>query len=82
MVAKWPILKDKTEVKFFLGLANYYRRFVKGFFKTPQTTTSKWLSTQSKVVDGVRGGHILLCLFHENTIKESKPLSLSQYNHP
>jgi hypothetical protein len=25
VVAKWPILKDKMEVKSFLGLASYYR---------------------------------------------------------
>jgi hypothetical protein len=25
VVAKWPILKDKMEVKSFLGLVSYYR---------------------------------------------------------
>ncbi|XP_045456438.1 uncharacterized protein LOC123666387 [Melitaea cinxia] len=30
-VQKWPTPKDKTEVRAFLGLCSYYRRFVKGF---------------------------------------------------
>lgn len=30
-VQKWPTPKDKTEVRAFLGLCSYYRRFVEGF---------------------------------------------------
>ena len=30
-VADWPILKNKKEVQQFLGFANYYRRFIRGF---------------------------------------------------
>ena len=30
-VKNWPIQKTSWEVQQFLGLANYYRRFVKGF---------------------------------------------------
>ena len=30
-VAQWPVPKTKREVQQFLGLANYYRRFVKDF---------------------------------------------------
>ena len=30
-VSKWPIPQNRKEVQQFLGLANYYRRFVKDF---------------------------------------------------
>jgi predicted aspartyl protease len=30
-VREWPVPKNKTEVRAFLGLCSYYRRFVKGF---------------------------------------------------
>jgi Reverse transcriptase (RNA-dependent DNA polymerase)/RNase H-like domain found in reverse transcriptase len=30
-VGKWPTPKNKKEVQQFLGFANYYRRFIKGF---------------------------------------------------
>jgi len=32
-VVDWPVLKNMKEVQKFLGLANYYRRFVKDFAK-------------------------------------------------
>jgi hypothetical protein len=30
-VVKWPRPTNKVEVQYFLGFANYYRRFIKGF---------------------------------------------------
>ena len=30
-VAEWPIPRNVTEVKRFLGLASYYRRFIANF---------------------------------------------------
>ena len=42
-VLKWPQPKNMTEIKSFLGLAGYYRRFVKGFTKiaNPITTLTR-----------------------------------------
>jgi len=33
VVLEWPVPKSVNNVQKFLGLANYYRRFVKGFAK-------------------------------------------------
>ena len=33
VVLEWPVPKSVKNVQKFLGLANYYRRFVKGFVK-------------------------------------------------
>jgi len=32
-VLDWPIPKSIKNIQKFLGLANYYRRFIKGFVK-------------------------------------------------
>ncbi|GJV07443.1 putative reverse transcriptase domain-containing protein [Tanacetum coccineum] len=32
LVKNWPVLKSPTEVRQFMGLAGYYRRFIKGFY--------------------------------------------------
>ena len=49
-VAEWPIPKDKTEVRSFLGLASYYRRFVKGFSKITAPMTNL-LKGKNNVID-------------------------------
>ena len=33
VIVEWPTLKNVTEDRSFLGFANYYRRFVKGYTK-------------------------------------------------
>ncbi|XP_074306451.1 uncharacterized protein LOC141641698 [Silene latifolia] len=39
-ITKWPALKNVAEVHSFLGLAGYYRRFVKDFSKITQPLTN------------------------------------------
>uniref|UniRef100_A0A6N2LYN7 Reverse transcriptase n=1 Tax=Salix viminalis TaxID=40686 RepID=A0A6N2LYN7_SALVM len=39
-IQNWPTLKNVTEVRSFLGLASYYRRFVEGFSKIAKPLTN------------------------------------------
>ena len=39
VVVEWKLLRNVTEVRSFLGLAGYYRRFVKGFSMTVASMT-------------------------------------------
>ncbi|KAM0053816.1 putative nucleotidyltransferase, Ribonuclease H [Helianthus debilis subsp. tardiflorus] len=39
-IKNWPTPKTPTEVRQFLGLAGYYRRFIKGFSKIAQPLTT------------------------------------------
>ncbi|KAD3640029.1 hypothetical protein E3N88_29252 [Mikania micrantha] len=39
-IKKWAAPKTPTEVRQFLGLAGYYRRFIEGFLKIAQSLTS------------------------------------------
>ena len=51
-VANWPVPRSRREVQQFLGLANYYRRFVQDYARiakplhrlTEKNTTFKWTS--------------------------------------
>eukprot|EP00253_Pinus_taeda_P013560 PITA_13560 len=39
-IMEWPVPKDVADVRFFMGLAGYYRRFVEGFSKVAFPITS------------------------------------------
>ena len=36
----WPTLRNVTNVRYFMGLAGYYRRFIEGFYKVAHAITS------------------------------------------
>jgi len=61
-VVEWPVLKGVKDVQKFLGLANYYRQFVKDFAKiakplhkiTRKETKWSWGEKQQKKFEGLK----------------------------
>jgi hypothetical protein len=39
-IMEWPVQKNAHEVRSFMVLASYYRRFVEGFSKIAKTITT------------------------------------------
>jgi hypothetical protein len=52
-VREWPAPKDKHEVRSFLGLCTYYRRFISGFANIAKTLTK--LTEQKKIFQWTPG---------------------------
>jgi hypothetical protein len=61
-VATWPVPKTRTEVKAFLGLTGYYRKFVQGYSQvalpltelTKNTGRFEWGSDQQKAFEQLK----------------------------
>jgi hypothetical protein len=61
-IVEWPELKNRKEVKSFLGLAGYYRRFVQGFSKIAAPLTEltkekqqwKWGEEEKKAFEDLK----------------------------
>ena len=59
VISNWPTPTDKRHVQQFLGLVNYYRRFIKNFSSiakplhrlTEKNTTFQWSTLCQKAVD-------------------------------
>ena len=39
-IMNWPTPRNVTDVRYFMGLEGYYRRFIEGFYKVAQPFTS------------------------------------------
>jgi len=61
-IMEWPVPKDVADIRSFMGLASYYRRFVEGFSRVAYPITSlqkkgrafKWAPECQKSFDQVR----------------------------
>lgn len=61
-IASWPVLKSTEDVRSFLGLAGYYRRFIKDFSKISSPLTDlihkgvayEWTSKQQDAFDKLK----------------------------
>ena len=40
VIMNWPIPRNVTDVRYFMGLAGYYRRFIEGFSRVAHAITS------------------------------------------
>ena len=57
-IQEWPAPRNITELRAFLGLAGYYRKFVKGFSRIAAPMTEllhkdkpyNWLAAQQRVI--------------------------------
>ncbi len=62
VIAEWPALRTKTEVRSFLGLANYYRKFINNFSKIAAPLSAL---THDNVVEPVPWGQTEQTAFGE-----------------
>jgi hypothetical protein len=61
-IMEWPTPKDVSDIRYFIGLAGYYRRFIKGFSKIgcPITALQKkgikfiWTSKCEEIFQGLK----------------------------
>jgi predicted aspartyl protease/transposase InsO family protein len=63
-ISKWPVLQSVKDVRAFLGLAGFYRRFVQGFSRIAQPLTNltqvadgkwwSWGSDEQKAFDALK----------------------------
>jgi len=79
-VKVWPPPKNLQDVRAFLGFANFYRRFVKGYSKVVEPLTRltrkgqpfKWETKQQESFDGLKTSFttaLILCRFdHDRNI--------------
>jgi hypothetical protein len=60
VVANWPTPQSAFDGRAFLGLANYFRRFIQGFstIALPLTNLIKGLATQGKTSRLLRWGRL------------------------
>ena len=63
-VSKWPIPRRVKDVRSFIGLASYYRRFIPGFatvaapltqiYRDPKNTLVEWTPERQKAFDTLK----------------------------
>ena len=76
-VKNWPTPKNQTDVRSFLGLASYYRKFIKGFAEiarpmqklTEKETMFQWTSDCEQAFQILKERLVHLPFWHIQTIK-------------